>query len=111
HADLRKDLSRVKRPIASFVQLGFESKLLALGIIESLRQIKIPLQMSLTKDRLGAQVVSVERYHTPYSLIIGKKEAVEKQIIVRDNTTHAQELVSLEKLSEYMKKIEKKLYR
>jgi histidyl-tRNA synthetase len=37
NADLRKDLKKVKRPFASFVQLGFESKLLSLSVIESLR--------------------------------------------------------------------------
>lgn len=109
--DLRKETKRTKRPIASFVQLGFESKLLALSVIESLRQVKIPLYLSLAKDRLGAQVSSIERYHVPYSIIIGKKEAVEKTAIVRDNSTHGQEIVSLEELPKYMKKMESKLRR
>jgi len=110
-ADLRKPVKRVKRPFASFVQLGFESKLLSLLVIESLRQAKIPLYISLAKDRLGAQVSSVEKYHTPLSIIIGKKEAVEKTAIVRDNSTHAQEIVSLEELPKYMKRAERKLGR
>ncbi|MDR3558041.1 MAG: His/Gly/Thr/Pro-type tRNA ligase C-terminal domain-containing protein, partial [Candidatus Pacebacteria bacterium] len=100
---------RTKRPFASFVQLCFESKLLALSIIESLRQVKIPLYLSLAKDRLGAQVSSVEKYHMPYSIIIGKKEAVEKTAIVRDNSTHAQEIVPIEELPRYMKRAEAKL--
>jgi len=111
HADLRKPVKRTKRPFSSFVQLCFESKLLALSIIESLRQVKVPLYLSLAKDRLGAQVSSIEKFHTPYSIIIGKKEAVEKSAIVRDNSTHAQEIVSIEELPKYMKKAEKKLGR
>jgi len=110
-ADLRKEVKRVKRPFSSFVQLCFESKLLALPIIESLRQVKIPLYLSLAKDRLGAQVSSIEKFHVPYSIIIGKKEAVEKTAIVRDNVTHAQEIVSIEELPKYMKRIENKLKR
>ena len=109
YSDLRKEVKRTKRPFVSFVQLGFESKLLALSVIESLRQVKIPLYLSLLKDRLGAQVSSVEKYHMPYSIIIGKKEAVEKTAIVRDNSTHAQEIVSLEELPKYMKRAEKRL--
>ena len=109
HADLRKEVKRTKRPLASFVQLGLESKLLALSIIESLRQVKIPLYLSLAKDRLGAQVSSVEKYHVPYSIIIGKKEAVEKTAIVRDNATHAQEIVPINELPKYMKRVERKL--
>jgi histidyl-tRNA synthetase len=111
HTDLRKEIKRMKRPIASFVQLCFESKLLSLSVIEALRQVKIPLYLSLAKDRLGAQVSSVEKFHVPYSIIIGKKEAVEKTAIVRDNSTHAQEIVPLDELPKYMKRAERKLGR
>ena len=108
---LRKPVSKLKRPIASFVQLGLESKLLSLEIIERLRQAKIPLYLSLAKDRLGAQVSCVERFHTPYVIVMGKKEAVERTAIVRRNDTHAQDIIPLEDLPEYMKKIEKGLNR
>jgi histidyl-tRNA synthetase len=110
-ADLRKEIKRMKRPFASFVQLCFESKLLSLSVIEALRLVKIPLYLSLAKDRLGAQVSSVEKFHVPYSIIIGKKEAVEKTAIVRDNSTHAQEIVPIEELPKYMKRAERKLRR
>ncbi|MEA2715672.1 MAG: histidyl-tRNA synthetase [Candidatus Parcubacteria bacterium] len=102
----RKPVSRIKRPIASFVQLGLESKLLSLQVIESLRQAKIPLHLSLAKDRLGAQVSSVEKYHTPYVIVMGKKEAVDRTAIVRRSDTHSQDIVPLDDLPKYMKKIE-----
>lgn len=105
--ELRKELKKTKEPFASFVQLGFESKLLSLSVIESLRKVKIPLHVSLARDRLGAQVSVVEKHQIPYALIMGKKEAVEKSVIVRNNTTHAQDIVSLEELPAYMKKLEK----
>ena len=105
--ELRKEIKKVKRPFASFVQLGFESKLLSLGIIDSLRQVKIPLCLCLSKDRLGAQVSMIERQNVPYSIIIGKKEAVEKTAIVRNTDTHGQEIVFLDELPKYMKKLEK----
>lgn len=104
--DLRKELSRVKRPIASFIQLGIESKLASLDIVERLRQIKVPLYLSLAKDRLGAQVGIIEKYHTPYVIVMGKKEAVEKTVIVRRTDTHAQEIIPLDDLPKYMKKVE-----
>jgi histidyl-tRNA synthetase len=104
--DNRKPLKKVKRPIASFVQLGLQSKLLSLEIIENLRKAKVPLYLSLAKDRLGAQVSSVEKYHTPYVIVIGKKEAVERTAIVRENERHSQDIVTLEELPKHMKKIE-----
>lgn len=106
-SDLRKELKKTKRPFASFVQLGFESKLLSLTIIENLRQEKVPLFLSLARDRLGAQVSAVEKYHIPYALIMGKKEAVEKTVIVRNNDTHAQQIIDIEDLPKYMKRLEK----
>jgi len=109
--DLRKPTKKMKRPVASFVQLGLQSKLLSLEIIESLRQAKIPLYLSLAKDRLGAQVSSVEKYNTPYVIVIGKKEAVERTAIVRENDSHSQDVVSLDELPKYMKKIEGQYFR
>lgn len=110
-ADLRKPVIKVKRPIASFVQLGMESKLASLDIVEKLRQIKVPLYLSLAKDRLGAQVSTIEKHHTPYVLVMGKKEAVEKTVIVRRCDTHAQEIVPLHELPNYMKKVEADYWR
>lgn len=108
--DNRKIVKKIKRPVASFVQLGVESKLLCLDIIERLRQVKVPLYISLAKDRLGAQVSSIERYHTPYTIVVGKKEAVEHNAIVRDTDTRSQETIPLDELAKYMKKIETKFW-
>ncbi len=103
---LRKPVTKIKRPIASFIQLGQESKLLSLSVIELLRQANIPLYLSLAKDRLGAQVSNIEKFHTPYMIVMGKKEAVEKTVIVRRIDTHSQDIVPLTELAKYMKKIE-----
>lgn len=103
---LRKPITKIKRPIASFIQLGLESKLLSLGIVEQLRQAKIPLHLSLAKDRLGAQVSTIEKYHTPYMIVMGKKEAVDRTVIVRRTDTHSQDIVPLDELVKYMKKVE-----
>lgn len=104
---LRKTVSKMRRPMASFMQLSLESKLISLEVIELLRQVKVPLYLSLAKDRLGAQVSSVEKYHTPYIIVMGKKEAVERTAIVRKTETHAQEIVTLDNLAKHMKKITK----
>lgn len=103
---LRKPVTKLKRPIASFIQLGLESKLVSLNVIEALRTVKIPLYLSLAKDRLGAQVSSVEKYHTPFLIVMGKKEAVDHTAIVRRTDTHSQDIVPLADLPKYMKRAE-----
>lgn len=107
---LREPVKKMKRPIASFLQLGIESKLLSLDVVEKLRQARIPLYLSLAKDRLGAQVSTIEKYHTPYVIVIGKKEAMDKTAVVRHVETYSQETVPIEKLSDYMKKVEKEFW-
>lgn len=108
---LKKNINKIKRPIASFIQLGIESKLIALNVVESLRKTKIPLYLSLARDRLGAQVSCIEKHHTPYIIVMGKKEAVEKNVIVRETDTHAQETVPLCDLPKYMKKVEEEYWK
>lgn len=103
---LRKPTKKFKKPIASFIQLGQESKLLSLKVIEDLRKVKVPLYLSLAKDRLGAQVSTIEKHHTPYVIVMGKKEAVEGNVIVRKTDTHAQDIIPLGNLPAHMKKIE-----
>ncbi|MBP9701987.1 MAG: hypothetical protein KBD47_03355 [Candidatus Pacebacteria bacterium] len=105
--DLRKELTKTKKPWVYFVQLGFEAKLLSLPVIEILRKAKIPVFQSLPKDKLGAQVSVAERMRIPYTMIMGKKEAVEKSVIVRHNDTRSQETVLISELGAYMKKLEK----
>lgn len=105
--DLRKELTKTKKPWIYFVQLGMEAKLLSLPVIEILRKIKIPVFQSLPKDKLGAQVSVAERMRIPYTMIMGKKEAVEKSVIVRHNDTRSQETVLISELGAYMKKLEK----
>jgi histidyl-tRNA synthetase len=104
--NLRKTVAKTKRPVASFIQLSLESKLLSLDIIEKLRLAKIPLYLSLAKDRLGAQVSCIERYNTPYLIVMGKKEAMDRTAVVRRNDTHSQDIVPLDDLPKYMKKVE-----
>lgn len=108
---LRDGIKKTKKPVASFMQLGLESKHIALQVIESLRQVKVPLYLSLAKDRLGAQVSNIERYKTPYLIVMGKKEAVDKTAIVRKVDTHSQDVVPLADLPAYMKKVEEKHFK
>lgn len=104
--DLRKEVKKTRRPWISFVQLGFNSKLLSLQIIEMLRQEKIPVYQSLSRDRLGAQVSMAEKYKITHTIIMGQKEAMEKTLIVRSTETHAQETVPIHELPKFIKKLD-----
>lgn len=94
---------RIKKPRIFFLQLGFAAKLKSFKVIETLRKAKIPLCQALTRDKLATQLASAENLKTPYSLIMGQKEAIEDSVIVRDNATRSQETVRIDELPVYLK--------
>lgn len=95
----------LKKPKIYFLQLGFEAKLKSLSIIEILRKNKIPVYQSLSKESLSTQLANVEKVGTPYCIIFGQKEALEGTVIVRDMKTYSQEIIKIENLTEYLKKL------
>lgn len=95
----------LKKPKIYFLQLGFEAKLKSLKIMEILREEKIPVYQTLSKDSLSAQLANAAKIGTPYCIIFGQKEAMDGTVIVRNMKTHSQDIVKIEKLSEYLKKL------
>lgn len=95
----------MKKPKIYFIQLGMEAKLKSLNIIEILRKAHIPLHQSLSKDGLSAQLAIAEKLNIPYTIIFGQKEAIENSVIVRDMSDRSQKTVSIDKLSDYLKKL------
>ena len=95
----------LKKPKIYFLQLGFEAKLKSLKIMEILRENKISVYQSLSKESLSSQLANVSKVGTPYCIIFGQKEAMDGTVIVRDMKTHSQDIVEIEKLSEYLKKL------
>lgn len=93
----------MKKPKMCFIQLGAEAKLKSLNVIEILRKAHVPMVQSLSKDSLSQQLAIAEKLGTPYAMIFGQKEAIEKSVIIRNMHTHSQETVKLAKLAEHLK--------
>ncbi|MEI7513234.1 MAG: His/Gly/Thr/Pro-type tRNA ligase C-terminal domain-containing protein [bacterium] len=88
-----------------FIQFGFEAKLKSLEIIDTLREAKISVSQSLSKDKLSAQLGSAEAQNFPYLLIVGQKEAMDNTVLVRYKDTRSQAAVKVKDLVEYIKKL------
>lgn len=95
----------IKKPKIYFLQLGFEAKLKSLTIMEILRENRIPVYQNLSKESLSAQLAMADKKGVPYCIIFGQKEAMDGTAIVRDMKTHSQEIIPIEKLGEYLKKL------
>lgn len=95
----------VKKPKIFFIQLGAEAKQKSLMVIEILREARISVAHSISKDSLGAQLSSAEKMKIPYCLILGQREVIDNTVIVRDMETRSQKSVSLKDLPEYIKEL------
>ncbi len=98
----------IKKPKAFFIQLGPEAKLRSLSVIEILREAKIPVAHSISKDSLSSQLAVAEKLQIPLTIILGQKEVMDKTVIVRDMGTRSQKSVSLSGLAQYLKELAKK---
>jgi histidyl-tRNA synthetase len=103
--DKKNKPAKIKKPQLYFIQMGNEAKLKSLRVIEVLRQSKIPVYHSLTKDKLTAQLISAENLKVPYILILGQKESKENTIVVREMRNRSQETIRMEQVSDYLKKV------
>jgi histidyl-tRNA synthetase len=95
----------IKKPKVYFIHLGFEARLKSLSVVEILRKARIPLEQSLSKDSLGNQLATAEKMGIPFVIIFGQKEAMSKEVIVRNMETRSQDTVKISDLTEYIKKL------
>ena len=95
----------VKKPKVYLIQIGFDAKLKSLSIVEMLRKAKIPVEQSLSKDGLGAQLGHAEKLKIPYIIIFGQKEAIEDTVIIRNMKTRSQETIPMKDLTSRLKKL------
>ncbi len=96
---------KIKRSSVFFIQLGDEAKHKSLKVIDILRQENIFVHHSLGRDKLSSQLAMAERFKTPYVLLMGKKEAMEGTVMIRDVATRSQETIAIGNLAEHLKKL------
>lgn len=93
-------LPRTKEAVPSVyvVQLGFGPKVRSLLLIDHLRKAGIAVFHDLTSDSLSTQLRDAEAKGVRYTIIVGQKEFVEKNVILRDMQARNQEHLSQDML-------------
>lgn len=97
-------IAKIQNPQVCFMQLGFEAKLKSLKVLEALRKARVPVAHSLAKDKMAGQVGVAEKMQAPAVVIMGKKEAMENSVIVRDAETRSQDTLTIEDAAARLKK-------
>ena len=88
--------------------LSFEydaSRLKETEVVHMLRQARIPVAHSLSKDGLSIQLAIAEKTRVPYTIILGQKEAIDGTVIIRNMNNRSQDTVKIKDLSDYLKKV------
>lgn len=88
-----------------FVHIGDEAKRESIKMADVLRRARIPLSQCIGIQSLGEQMRHVETLNPPYLLIMGRKEALERSVIMRDRATHAEIFIPLDSLVDYLKTV------
>lgn len=92
-----------KAPSAFLVQLGDLARTAALKMIEEFRKADIGLATSLGRDSIKAQLKAADRLGVAFALIIGHKEAVDGNVILRDMHSGAQETIPATQIIEVVR--------
>jgi histidyl-tRNA synthetase len=93
-------------PDVFIAQLGDLAKKKSLRLFEDLKKEGIFVTESFGQDSLKSQIGRADKMQVKITLIIGKEEAVEDRVIVRDMASGEQEKI---KTSEAVKEIKKRL--
>jgi len=104
--DTREDVTPVKEkgtPRFVFVHIGDEAKRESMKMADSLRKARIPLAQAIGLQSLSQQMHFAETLNPPYLLIMGRKEALERSVILRERSTHTETFIPLDSLIDQLK--------
>lgn len=90
-------------PNVFLAQLGKLAKRKSLKIFEDFRKAKISIVESFGRDSLRAQLARSNKLGVQYTLILGQKEVLEGNIIIRDMGSGKQKIVKIENVIKEIK--------
>ena len=94
----RVRISAQPQPKLFLVQLGDLAKKKSLNVLEEFRKSNILIYESLGKHSIRSQMKIADKLGVKLTLILGQKEALDGEIIIRDMTSGVQETIPLAKL-------------
>ncbi len=87
------------------VQLGFGPKVKSLLLIDELRRAGISVHQNIMSDSLGEQLRQAEARKSRYAVILGHKEFMDGNVILRDLEKQNQENIPAHTLATHLKRL------
>ncbi len=88
-----------------FVHIGEEAKRASIKLAEEFKKAHVPLHQAIGVESLAEQMHHVEKINPPYLLIMGRKEALEGNTVLRNRETQEDTLLPLLGLAERLKSV------
>jgi histidyl-tRNA synthetase len=88
-----------------FVHIGDEAKRESMKMADTLRHARIPLTQAIGVASLTEQMRLADTVNAPYLLIMGRKEALEGNVILRERSTHTETFIPLASLVERLRAV------
>lgn len=101
---LKEIKAREKKVNIFLAQVGELSRRKSLKLFEEFRKAKIKVAEAFHKDSLSLQLQIANKLKVDYTLILGQKEALRGEIIIREMESGRQKIIPLEKVVREMKK-------
>jgi histidyl-tRNA synthetase len=92
-------------PSVYVVQLGFGPKIRSLLLIDELKQAGIEVYQNVMSDSLSEQLRQAEAKQVRYAVIVGQKEYVENNVILRDLREQSQSYISAASITDHLKRL------
>lgn len=105
-ADSRETIPATKErgtPRFVFVHIGDEAKRESMKMADDLRRARIPLAQAIGVQSLTEQMRLVDTINPQYVLIMGRKEALERSVILRERANHTETFIPLDSLIERLR--------
>jgi len=91
------------KPRFSFVHIGDEAKRLSIRLAEEFRKSRVSLTQNIGIESLTEQLYLAEKRNSTYLLIMGRKEALERSVVLRNRITQEETVLPVEGLAERLK--------
>ncbi len=86
-----------------FVHIGDEAKRESMKMADDLRRARIPLTQAIGIASLTEQMRYADIMNPPYLLIMGRKEALERSVILRERSSYTESIIPLDGLIERLR--------
>lgn len=91
------------RPRFVFVHIGDEAKRVSIRMADTLRHARIPMTQVLGVESLSEQMRLADILNPRYLIIMGRKEALERSVILRERSSHSETFIPLDSLIKELK--------